>query len=148
MKYDFDDATFSDLHKEAYGFRPDSGDQQLWDCSSDDSKQEWWNEMCDEMTPAPAMLATKEARKIDEVQQFKDALTHPKFCYTRARNPSRMDGNWTTTDELVIFVYCIDEGGIKRSHGGLPYNEAIPIIDEMRKSFPLSPTEGLGCYGI
>ena len=50
MKYTFDNATFSDLHKEAFGFRPDSGDQQIWDCSSDDDKQEWWDDMCNEIT--------------------------------------------------------------------------------------------------
>jgi hypothetical protein len=49
MKYTFDNATFSDLHKEAFGFRPDSGDQQIWDCSSDDDKQEWWDDMCNEI---------------------------------------------------------------------------------------------------
>ena len=49
MKYDFDNATFSDLHKEAFGFRPDDCDQQIWDCSSDDDKQEWWNCMCKEI---------------------------------------------------------------------------------------------------
>lgn len=82
----------------------------------------------------------------DEVQQFKDALRHPKFCYTRARNPSRMNGTWSTTDDLIVFVYCIDETGVKRSHAGLPYKEAIPLIDEYNKAFPLSPTEGLGSY--
>ncbi len=49
MKYDFDDATFSALHKEAHGFRPATDDQQLWDCSYDDSKQEWWDAMCAEI---------------------------------------------------------------------------------------------------
>lgn len=96
----------------------------------------------------------KKVVQDDEVQQFKDALKHPKFCYTRARNPSRMDGTWSTTDDLVVFVYCIDETGVKRSHAGLPYKEAIPLMDEYNKSrgrrvaqaFPLSPTEGLGSY--
>ena len=58
MKYDFDNATFSDLHKEAYGFRPSPAEQQVWDELYNDCKQEWWNEMCDEMKPAPAMLST------------------------------------------------------------------------------------------
>jgi len=82
----------------------------------------------------------------NEIQEFKDALAHPKFCYTRARNPSRMNGTWSTKDDLVIYVYCIGKGGVKTSHANLPYNQAIPIIDEMEKSFPLSPTEGLGTY--
>ena len=81
--------------------------------------------------------------KQDAVKEFKDALNHPKFCYTRARNPSRMNGTWTTTVDLVVYVYCIDDDGVKCAHGGLPYNEAIPIMDEMKKSFPFSPTEGL-----
>jgi hypothetical protein len=46
IKYTFDNATFSDLHKETFGFRPDSEAQQIWDCSSDDDKQEWWDGMC------------------------------------------------------------------------------------------------------
>ena len=81
--------------------------------------------------------------KQDDVKKFKDALNHPKFCYTRARNPSRMNGTFATTDDLVVYVYCIDDHGVKCSHGSLSYNEAIPIMDEMKKSFPFSPTEGL-----
>jgi len=49
IKYTFDNATFSDLHKETFGFRPDSAAQQIWDCSSDDDKQEWWDGMCFEI---------------------------------------------------------------------------------------------------
>ena len=44
--YNFDDGHFSNLHKIAYGFRPKTDDQQVWDCLSDDHKQEWWDVMC------------------------------------------------------------------------------------------------------
>ena len=44
--YNFSDGHFSNLHKIAYGYRPKTDDQQVWDCSSDDNKQEWWDIMC------------------------------------------------------------------------------------------------------
>lgn len=78
-----------------------------------------------------------------KVQEFKDALTHPRYLYTRARNPSHPSGAWQATDDLVVFVYGFGDEGFKHATASLPFNEAIPVMEEMGLPFPLSPTEGL-----
>jgi hypothetical protein len=77
-------------------------------------------------------------------QKFKNALTHPRYLYTRARNPSHPSGAWKTTDDLWVYVYGFGDKGYKHATASLPFNDAIPIMEEMGVPFPLSPTEGLG----
>lgn len=48
MTYDFDTATLSCFHKEAYGFRPLSSYFDAWEAMSDDEKQSEWDELADE----------------------------------------------------------------------------------------------------
>ena len=43
--YTFDDAVVSDLHKEAYGFRPQGDFFARWKASSDDQKQAIWDDL-------------------------------------------------------------------------------------------------------
>ena len=42
-EYTFCDDTISDLHKDAYGFRPGQGFWQRWQEATDDQKQEEWD---------------------------------------------------------------------------------------------------------
>jgi len=77
-------------------------------------------------------------------EKFIAAIESPEFRYTRARNPSRADGTWTTTDDLWFIVYGVtEERAYTHSLAALPYAEATQILDEHKKVFPLSPTEGL-----
>ena len=46
MAYTFDDNTFSDLHKDVYGFRPRG---HHYDIASNDEKQKIWDELCEEL---------------------------------------------------------------------------------------------------
>jgi hypothetical protein len=43
--YTFSDELFSDLHKDAYGYRP-RGEWHRWQAMTDEAKQSWWNSMC------------------------------------------------------------------------------------------------------
>ena len=43
--YTFDEQTVSDLHKDAYGFRPHRGFYQDWEASSDAEKQLTWDHL-------------------------------------------------------------------------------------------------------
>jgi len=43
MTYKFDSDVVSDLHKDAYGFRPKVGFWNRWNAASDDVKQEIWD---------------------------------------------------------------------------------------------------------
>jgi hypothetical protein len=49
MTYTYDDATVSDLHKEAYGFRPGAVFMQDWKGMSSDAKQGMWDFLCSEL---------------------------------------------------------------------------------------------------
>lgn len=49
MEYTFDDATVSDLHKDAYGFRPGATFMQAWKGMSPDAKQGMWDFLCSEL---------------------------------------------------------------------------------------------------
>ena len=77
-------------------------------------------------------------------EKFIAAINSAEFEYTRARNPSRADGTWSTTADLWVFAYgTTPEREYIHSLGALPYAEATQILDEHKKAFPLSPTEGL-----
>jgi hypothetical protein len=45
MTYTFDDQVVSDLHKEAYGFRPTTGFWEEWAGSNSDQKQVTWDRL-------------------------------------------------------------------------------------------------------
>ena len=47
MKYTFDELSVSDLHKDAYGFRPSESFWQEWTLANDDEKQYLWDSMID-----------------------------------------------------------------------------------------------------
>ena len=47
MKYTFDELSVSDLHKDAYGFRPSESFWREWQASDNDGKQELWDSMID-----------------------------------------------------------------------------------------------------
>ena len=48
-QYDFCDDTFSDLHKDVYGFRPRGIIMENWNMMSDEQKQVRWDELCEEL---------------------------------------------------------------------------------------------------
>lgn len=45
--YSFCDDSISDLHKDAYGFRPSQGFWEFWSTASDVEKQKEWDSLCD-----------------------------------------------------------------------------------------------------
>ena len=48
-KYTFCENTISDLHKDAWGYRPSQGFWVRWNCATDDAKQKIWNDLIDDM---------------------------------------------------------------------------------------------------
>lgn len=58
--YTFCDDTYSDLHKDAYGFRPSSDNYRWWKTLTDDEKQVEWNRLI------VALEATVEREKEEE----------------------------------------------------------------------------------
>jgi len=58
--YTFDETIVSDLHKDAYGFRPREYFWSEWDSSNDDNKQRIWDDLLD--------TADREAEQEREMQ--------------------------------------------------------------------------------
>ena len=76
-KYTFCENTISDLHKDAWGYRPSQGFWVRWDCATDDAKQKIWNDLIDDMVKNDAEEAkiksenaSKLAKRIKEVCQL------------------------------------------------------------------------------
>ena len=49
MTYSFDENTVSDLHKDAYGFRPGESFWSKWKSSTDDQKEKIWSSLIREL---------------------------------------------------------------------------------------------------
>ena len=62
MSYTYDDRIFSDLWKEAYGYRPSADVQASWNTSTPSQKQLCWDLLADEVD-----------RKYEEEEAAKDA---------------------------------------------------------------------------
>jgi hypothetical protein len=61
-QFTFDEHAVSDLHKDAYGFRPSPEFSILWQCSSDEQKQEIWDDLI--ATLRREMAAEEEKERI------------------------------------------------------------------------------------
>ena len=66
MTYTFDENIVSDLHKDAFGFRPDSAWLRGWKTSTDDQKQSIWDYLIDEMNRSMAAQEKAEAQALNE----------------------------------------------------------------------------------
>ena len=64
-EYTFDENTVSDLHKDAYGFRPSQGFWAMWNSMNDDGKQSEWDSLID------AMEASVEFEKVQQAMNIK-----------------------------------------------------------------------------
>jgi beta-lactamase class D len=61
LMYTFDEDTISDLHKDAYGFRPGEYFWETWNDASDDQKQVIWDDLVDELQRGDANEILAEA---------------------------------------------------------------------------------------
>lgn len=58
--YDYCDYLYSDLHKDARGFRPDMGH---WNSLSPDAKQQLWDRLCQELTESEHYISDDEMKR-------------------------------------------------------------------------------------
>ena len=49
MTYTFDEDCYSDLHKDAFGFRPGQGSWEMWNSSTPEEKQAEWDRLIEVM---------------------------------------------------------------------------------------------------
>lgn len=71
-KYTFDSDIVSDLHKDAYGFRPSQGWYEAWDKSSDDEKQQTWDDL---LVALDRAIAEEKASQLDGIMRFEALVT-------------------------------------------------------------------------
>ena len=72
--YTYDERIVSDLHKEAYGFRPSQYWWGEWKASDEDAKQAIWDDLCEAMDAETAAQAARDERAIQAFED--DVLRH------------------------------------------------------------------------
>jgi hypothetical protein len=62
--FTYDDRIYSDLHKDAYGFRPGADRCREWASMSPEAKQAEWDSLCATLDRAMTEQAEQEARMV------------------------------------------------------------------------------------
>jgi hypothetical protein len=76
MAYTFDENIVSDLHKDAYGFRPGQSFWNYWTTCSDDEKQAEWDNLLDALDRAVESERADRARAEHDFQCTIASLMH------------------------------------------------------------------------
>ena len=105
--YTFDTDLFSDLHKDAYGFRPHSGFWNWLESATDDEKQTEWDSLIDAM----------EARE----QQRKEAQAQAVVRFEALVGKTREAGAKTREDAIRWLMEGEDDVGYFEYLMGIPY---------------------------
>ena len=69
--YTYDERIVSDLHKEAYGFRPSQYWWGEWKASDEDGRQQIWDDLCEAME---AEMEDQRKRHERVIQEFEDLV--------------------------------------------------------------------------
>jgi hypothetical protein len=120
-QYTFDDKLFSDLHKDAYGFRPDRWQFDLWNGMTDDQKQAKWDSMIDVMREEERLR--EESEQI-AVKAFENEVTRKvaKTGKTRveviqemviAENPTYRDPSYLCYQRGLPIFYLLHQYGME-----------------------------------
>lgn len=80
MAYTFENYLISDLHKEAYGFRPTQRFFDDWDTYTDAEKQEVWDSLCVTMEENAAMEKEVEAQNLAEFRERVRMIMNVMSC--------------------------------------------------------------------
>ena len=83
MTYTFDEDLISDLHKDAYGFRPTEGFWATFAAFNPDQKQALWDSMIADLNRSIQDEEDEYKVNIDRFEKRIDNLMHD--CTTRAR---------------------------------------------------------------
>jgi len=95
MSYTFDDNLFSDLYKDAYGFRPRQHDY-FW--SDDETKQEIWDRTLQHLEETVEREKDLEAKNVAEFKSWVDGVVN-NFA----------DGNREVALSWVLQAYDVEE---------------------------------------
>ena len=76
MLYTFDEAVLSDLHKDAYGFRPDESFWHNWAVFNPEQKQRVWNNLLEDLKCSVDEDYEREQSAIFKFEDRVDNLMH------------------------------------------------------------------------
>lgn len=111
--YTFDSDVVSDLHKEAYGFRPNAGFWVWWNdpLTTDDQRQEEWSSLID---TAAHREALRQAMEAEAVRLFEQRVEATITCGARDRRTALrwiMDGSDAAGDwEYLCYLNSLPYG--------------------------------------
>ena len=130
--FTFDENIVSDLHKEAYGFRPRGGFFILWNSASDERKQSIWD----------SLLVTAECNFNEEVESEKRNIASFEadiISNMEMGAASREDAIRWIVQGSIKSVHDLMYGGEQICHNlGLPFSMSVEfnsICEEMYKEF-------------
>lgn len=107
MTYTFDDSIVSDLHKDAYGYRPSNSYWKSWNEMNPSEKQAEWDHLCKVMDEE---MARDEAHQTRCIEEWNQRISHMMVSYTINRATAlRWDIDATDVDGDVSF-YCYKQG--------------------------------------
>ena len=102
--YTYDERIVSDLHKDAYGFRPGEGFRIRWAEASEDGKQAIWDDLCETLDRE---LAREQEAQTMAIEDFEARVSQALSLGAKSR---RMAIRW-----------LLDAEGLDPSFNGLPY---------------------------
>lgn len=70
MTYTYDERIVSDLHKDAYGFRPREAFWAEWNTSDEDGKQAIWDYLCEALDAEMEAQRERDERAIQEFENL------------------------------------------------------------------------------
>lgn len=107
MTYTFDENIVSDLHKDAYGFRPSQGWWSMWAAFNPDQKQAMWDSLIDAMDAAIEMEKEQQAQALVEFR--KTLKSTMSLCNVDWKNALRilMEADQIDMDNPQDFDYFL-----------------------------------------
>lgn len=117
MTYTFYENIISDLHKDAYGFRPSQRFFDDWASYTDDEKQECWDYLIQEMNESMAEEARQEALALE---RFNQLLAKCMSYGAQSREDAL---RWMTQDTKFYNDQCVEHW---------VWNQGILFTDEGR----------------
>lgn len=123
MKYTFDPALISDLHKDARDHRPGEYFMTLWNKGSDDSKQYLWDNLLAELD---AKIKQEEEDTIKAIDNFEKEIIS---MYEMGANDRNQAIRWIVSSKDLDF----DDVGFICFKLGLPY-EYESTFNEAKKN--------------
>jgi hypothetical protein len=116
MTYTFDENCISDLHKDAYGFRPSQSFWSAWAAFNGDQKQAMWDDLCAALTRE---LEYQREQETAAVKEFDAMLVR---LYQTGAKDFEQAMEWTHTaydtqgdDEYLEFRMGLPFGHIRKT---------------------------------